>query len=432
MAFPGIVGINDGNEFGLSDKFKYIGMRQYERWFKECSKNGVNLARIWLGHDYFNPETEQSGVFDYKQFAKIDKLLELSEKYNIKLKLTLEQFMTIDYNRKADTLSQSDDIFRKFNRVIYKDERKCNSVSEWLYDEFWQNEWLNKIKELAKRYAYNTNIFAIELWNEMNCIGNTNAWNKKMAACVRKIFPNHMIINSLGSYDCKGAERDYNEFCWESFDFKQLHSYLDQGAQLEAPTKSPIAALQYCINAQKECDIPLFIAETGAVNNRHSGPFKYYAYDHRGIIFADCVYTPIFLGCAGAGNIWHWDERYVEFKNLYPMYKPLVKLVGGISFDSEHFVTKNYSNDKAYIFMLEGNNYSIGYIRNKSDNWKNVLRDLNDSTSISIDFKTDRNLGEIEKINIWDEDVTVSTNFESVKISNLHYGIFVKFRSNTI
>ena len=430
MAFPGTFGISNGDEFGLSDKFKYIGMKQYERWFRECSKNGVNLVRVWLGHEYFNPETEQSGVYDYKQFAKIDKLLELSEKYNIKLKLTLEQFRTMDYERKADTLSQSDDIFRKFNRVIYKGERTCKSVREWLNDEFWQNEWLNKINEIGKRYAYNPNIFAIELWNEMNCIGNVTAWNKKMAECVRNIFPNHMIINSLGSYDCKNVERYYSDFCWHLFDFKQLHSYLDQGAKLDAPTKSPIDALQYCINAQKENNMPFFVAETGAVNIRHSGPFKYYPYDHRGIIFADCVYTPVFLGCAGVGNIWHWDERYVEFKNLYPMYKPLIKLFDGVSFDSENFVSKDYSNDQAYIFILEGNNYSLGYIRNKSDNWKNVLRDLNNPTPISFDFNTDRNLGKLEKINIWEDDVTITTNFESIKICNLHYGVFVKFQSN--
>ena len=50
LAFPRACGVSNGKEFGLSGKFRYMGLRQYERWFKKCAENGVNLVRIWVGH----------------------------------------------------------------------------------------------------------------------------------------------------------------------------------------------------------------------------------------------------------------------------------------------------------------------------------------------------------------------------------------------
>lgn len=45
-AFPTVYGKSDGTEFGLSKSFKYIGLKQYERWFKRLSENGCNVARV--------------------------------------------------------------------------------------------------------------------------------------------------------------------------------------------------------------------------------------------------------------------------------------------------------------------------------------------------------------------------------------------------
>lgn len=84
-AFPSVHISSDGTEFGRSKAFRYIGLKQYERWFKKLSENGCNVARVWLGYEYFNPDTEQAYEFDYKQYSKIDKLLELAK--NILLSL---------------------------------------------------------------------------------------------------------------------------------------------------------------------------------------------------------------------------------------------------------------------------------------------------------------------------------------------------------
>ena len=424
LAFPRSCIVSNNQEFGISNKVSYMGLRQYERWFKKCSEAGVNVARIWLGIDYFSPDTEDAETFDLTQFTKIDMLLDLAKKYGIKLKLTIEQFRYFIYDKE-----ESSNVFRNFNKNLYLDGKACSDSVEWLTDGKWKKAWLNKIEEFAKRYSGDTEIFAIELWNEMNNVGHgeMHPWNKEMLPKVKELFGDNMVVNSLGSLDSEYVLNLYNDFCWELCDFKQIHRYLDQGAKYVDSTVNPIEVIQAGVNLIKDNSKPLFVAETGAVNNCHSGEFKYYSCDDRGIIFVDCVYTPVFCGCAGCGNIWHWDERYVESKNLYKYFKPLAEMVKEIDFQNEEFETVDFSDEDVYLFVLSGKKTSLAFVRNKNDNWKTVLRDLQipnvvEKKIINVNCKN------LTVYPIWDEDTTsVQIVNEKIEINNIKYGTIFKF-----
>lgn len=424
LAFPRSCVVSNNQEFGISNKVSYMGIRQYERWLKKCSEAGVNVARVWLGHDYFSPDTEDAEIFNLAQFTKIDMLLELAKKYGIKLKFTMEQFRFFVYDKKDDS-----NVFRYFNKNLYLNGEACPDSTEWLTGDKWKNAWLNKMQEFAKRYSGDTEIFAIELWNEMNNVGNGEMfqWNKEMIPAVKKLFSDNMVINSLGSLDCEYVLNLYNDFCWDLCDFKQMHRYLDQGAKYVDSTVNPIEVIQEGISLIKDDSRPLFVAETGAVNNCHSGEFKYYSCDDRGIIFVDCVYTPVFLGCAGCGNMWHWDERYIESKNLYKYFKPLNDMLGDIDFPNEEFETVDMSDEDVYLLVLRGKKTGLAFVRNKDDNWKTVLRDLNEPDTVEkkiVDVKC-KNLTVYP---VWDEDTTsVQIVNEKIEICNIKYGTIFKF-----
>ena len=421
MAFPECFAVSNGEEFGHSDGCAYLGLRQYELWFKKAAESGVDLVRLWCGHDYFRVDTKEADEIDYYRFARLDKVIELAKKYGIKLKLTLEQFRRVDYS--------GDDSYmgRLFIKQFYKKGRRCESNREWLTDSLWQGLWLDKVEEYAKRYAYNDSIFAIELWNEMNCFETIlddsemfAEWNRNTSKKMHDLFPNHMIVNSLGSCDCNHVIKIYNNFPWNAFDFKQVHSYLDQGAQLSEVANNSIDGLTKVYSEQSVSDMPFIVAETGAVNDCHSGPFRYYLSDDMGILFADCVYTPLFLGCASCGNIWHWDGRYVSAKNLYHMYEPLKKLTEDIAFDEEEFTSENFSDEKAYVLALRGKKHDLYYIRNKSASWQNILRDLIEPDiidEINIDIS-----GKAEIIPIWDDDAYI----ENTRVKNIRMGLFIR------
>ncbi len=426
MAFPTKYQLDSGVEFGLGNKYSYLGLKQYEAWIRKASKYGVNLIRIWCSDKYFEAEKENAGEYAYERFTLLDKIFELAHKYNVKIKLTLEQFRYFSYD-KEDTY-----INTLFGKRLYYGGRRCESTDEWFSESLWQDKWIEKVSEYAKRYAYDDALFAVELWNEMNTVSckwgmydsQITKWNQTMSDKVRKLFPKHMIINSIGSYESDISKAYYDNFCWEKFDFKQIHSYLDQGAVYEEARENPIKILKRACREQATEIQPLLVAETGAVNNNHSGPFRFYSSDDFGLIFADCVYTPLFLGAAGCGNIWHWDGRYMEFKNLYHMYKPFAELTHDINFIEERFEVKDCSNEYAYIQAIEGQKHSLYYIRNKSASWKNVLRDLNEPTIIEkLELQVD---GTAELVHIWNDAETLEQNENTAIIRNIRNGVFVK------
>lgn len=417
ICFPRRLPVTDNSEFGRKDEVCYMGLKPYERWFKRFAENGVNLVRLWLGHEYFSPDTLNVEEFDLAQFSKIDMILALAKKYGMKLKITFEQFRYFDYN-----IENPDNFARHFNKNLYLEGERCESIEEWTTSEKWKNAWLLKVREFAKRYAGETEIFAVELWNEMNCVPNTDAWNREMLPKVKEMFPDNMVINSLGSLDCEWALDCYNSFPWELSSFKQLHCYHDQGAKFEKVRINPIEALNYDIGLIKSENQPLIVAETGGVNNCHCAETKYYSSDDRGMFLVDCVYTPVFLGCAGCGNIWHWDERYIESKNLYKFFKPLAELVKNIDFTEQNFKSFDLSDQDVYLFILKGKDISLGFIRNKSDCWQNVLRDMNEPETVKkkrirFDCK------EISQVKIWQDDTTeIKIKDGKIVFDNLLYG----------
>ncbi len=429
-AFPATYARSSGTEFGLSS-YGFMGLREYERWFKKLSGNGVNVARVWLGHEYFSPDTLNVCEFEATQFSKIDCLLSIAKKYGIKLKLTLEQFRFFSYDQQGNSGGYSGDVFKKFNKNLYCHGERCENADEWLTSERWKTAWLFKVEELAKRYAGDTEIFAIELWNEMNCVGtweNMVNWNREMLPKVKQLFPKHLVTNSIGSFDCEAVCKMYTSFCWKNCDFVQFHRYLDQGAQYE-DCKNPIEVIKGGFSRLATTK-PVFVAETGAVNNCHSGPFNFYVNDDDGILFADVVYTPVFMKSCGTGNIWHWDNRYVESKNLYHLFKPIKNLINGIDFESEAFETLDFSNDTVYCLLLKGKNTTIGYLRNKNYNWQTVLRDLKEVAPIDEFFLPTTQKSRAELFPIWDNDRSEATATEhGIAFENIKIGVLFKLVS---
>ncbi len=441
MVYPTSSSVSDGTEFGQSAKVAYIGLRQYERWFEKASRNGVNLVRLWVGHSYFNPSTDNAYEYNLVAFSKIDTIVALARKYGMKLKLTLEHFRNFNYSDLAEGNGYDAFISNLFRKRLNVNGEKCMKISQWLLEEKYQTAWLDKVNEFSKRYAGDPAIFAIELWNEMNTIGIGNEyavytsaqqleivvnWNREMLPKVKKLFPHNLVTNSLGSLGSDRSKEWYDQFCWDKADFWQMHRYLDQGSQDVSCHSDPIEMYQHGIEWLEKMDMPFLVAETGGVDDNHSGPFRYYSWDDDGLILADCVYTPFFLGSCGTGNIWHWDNRYVESKNLYWMYRPFAQLVDGIDVIEEGFVSEDASTKDAHILLLKGKHVTLGYVRNKTAIWTNLHRDLGDVTPVGHIAIPANESDRLELIPIWQEQISAEMENGYAVMENIQYGTFFR------
>lgn len=432
MVYPTTYMVSDGSEFGQTTKISYIGLNQYRSWFKKASENGVNVARVWLGHEYFSPDTENAYEYDLIQFSKIDRIVELAKEYNIYLKLTFDNFRQFNYNNGPEGGGYGAFIFKLFNKRLYLNNERCENMEDWLTYEKYADIWLSKINELAKRYSGDVCIYTVEIWNEMNTVSapfeKILKWNKTYLPKVKALFPHNMLTNSLGSLATEWEKKHYIDFCWDMTDFEQMHRYLDQGASFEVCGENPIEFISDGLSMLKDGKQPIIVSETGAVDMNHSGPFKYYSADDDGLIFADCVYTPFFCESAGCGQIWHWDSRYVEAKSLYKMFKPFKTLTEDIDVVSENFVAKDLSNDKAYILLLESDNNVLGYIRNKTSDWSKLLRDIKEVEDISELSIAIEGLKELKLIKIWDDNAEAEHNEDNIVLKNIHHGVMFKVK----
>ncbi len=344
------------------------GMRTWRRWFRELSENGGNYARIWISRDYTDGRTETPGRHDLIPFAHLDAVVEEARSRGIRLKLCLDHFRHFDRPG-------------HFAHKVLRDPdtgEALESVAQWLRSPRWRQLWLADAQPYLARYWNDPVVFAWELWNEMNAVDapfdDVCDWTEHMLARIKAASPRSLTANSLGSADEPKAYGQHRRFqAMAHMDIDQVHRYLDQGAPLAVCRTDPVAfSVESVIMGSGRR--PVILTETGAVDDRHIGPFRFYDCDHDGLIFTDCTYPAFFAGAAGSGHIWHWNE-YVERKNLWPLYRPLAQALRGVACDAEGFRTVDHSTDAAWVLGLEGRTCALWFVRSKADRWDHVLRD---------------------------------------------------------
>jgi hypothetical protein len=213
----------------------------------------------------------------------------------------------------------------------------------------------------------------------MNAVrgGDYNGWTEAMLPELRRLFPRNLALQSLGSFDSDRARAPYRQLCaWPDNDLAQVHRYLDLGAQLEV-CHGPVDIL--AADAVRELlamqpGKPVLLAESGAVEPRHTGPFKLYAKDKAGIILHDVLFAPFFAGAAGAGQCWHWNE-YVDRNKLWFQFRGFAEAVEGLDPAGEHFKPLMIEHPRVRAYLLHGRRTSLLWCRDKQNTWQTELQE---------------------------------------------------------
>ena len=111
----------DPNYFELSDNSSYIPLGynmafprfwdklsedeafdMIETHLKNIAANGGNYARVWVSHPFYEIEDSRPGIYNPKKIARIDRLINLAQKYGVRLKICLEHFRNIKKYKPAE------------------------------------------------------------------------------------------------------------------------------------------------------------------------------------------------------------------------------------------------------------------------------------------------------------------------------------------
>ena len=358
---------------GLNICWAWGGMAELEQHFKKLNENGGNYARVWIGQFMFDYESVY-GQVNEEQLAKLDKLFELADKYGIKIKLCIENFRRIepenptgDFNIKKAYHVNNGGLF--------------TSMDDYITAERGKNVFLEKVRLYKDRYGDNPQVFAWEIWNEMNAISITDQtdnliqWNKDVFAEMQTIYPKNLITQSLGSMDGDWSFPFYEKIMKiADNDIIQGHRYLDEGAQLEichGPVDLLAADIVTTLRSYGQ-NKPVLLAESGGVKPNHTGPHAAYNNDKHGTIFHDVLFAPFFSGAAGPGHIWHWDE-YVEKNNVWFQIQRFANVVKGINPVEEQFIPIRADQTNLRVYLLKGIKTSLVWFRDANNTWENEL-----------------------------------------------------------
>jgi hypothetical protein len=344
--------------------------RVFAGWLDALAANGGNYIRVWLSNPFWDTEHERSGVYDEAQARRIERVLELCRARGIRVKMTLEHFRSIGGGRQA----WAD---KPLHHVA--NGGTAESIADFFDGERSRARFREKIAWFGRRFGVREEIYGWELWNEVNAVagGDYLAWTRAMLPELRQAFPGQLVMQSLGSFDTARVRDKYREHSLtDSNDLAQVHRYLDLGAQLEVCRGAVDVLAADAVRELISYGVkkPALLAESGAVEARHTGPFKLYEADKQGVILHDVLFAPFFAGAAGAGQIWHWDS-YVAKNNLWWQFGRFAEVVKGLDPAAESFQPSLDEQARVRVYALKGRKKSLYWVRDKENTWMSELRD---------------------------------------------------------
>jgi hypothetical protein len=378
------------------------GLRTYEDWLEQLSASGGNYIRAWLGNPFWDVEHTRSGDYDEANAKLIDAMLSMARSRGIRVKMTMEHFRSIGGGPQpwAD---------KPLHHV--SNGGTAESIADFFDGEKSRARFRNKIAWYAKRFGDRPEIFAWELWNEVNAVrgGDYLAWTEAMLPELHRAFPRNLCVQSLGSFDSDRVRDAYRRHStMAGNDLAQVHRYLDLGASLEV-CQGPVDVL--AADAVREIlsykpGKPVILAESGAVEPRHSGPFKLYAADTEGTLLHDILFAPFFAGAAGPGQIWHWDA-YVAPNHLWWHFARFAAVVKGIDPAREDFTPSMVPHDRLRIYRLAGRRTTLLWCRDARNDWRSELerREPADTlTGLTLDAGAQKHVRAYDPWrNVWSE-----------------------------
>jgi hypothetical protein len=378
-----VISPRDPRYFELADGRPYVpiglnlveppagkGLPELTAWMAKLAAHRGNYCRLWLGCEFFDLECRQSGQIDEDRAARVDAAVEAAARHGLRVKVCIDQFRRIPPCGDPP-----------FDKPVHHVSRGgfCETTADFFDSARGRAQFVAKLAWLAERYGNHRHIYGWELWNEIDCIerGDWIDWTRVMLRELRHRMPEALAMQSLGSLDRAARRRSYHALAaLADNQVVQVHRYLDPGAEI-VECRGPADLLASTAIAELRPlarERPVVLAETGAVEARHSGPSRLYRRDAEGTLLHDLLFAPFMSGAAGPGQPWHWDA-YVDRMNLWYHFDRFAEAIDGIDVPAERFEPLSIPHDRVRILALAGRRTTLLWCRDGGCDWRTELEE---------------------------------------------------------
>lgn len=322
---------------------RYEEIKNYERWFKAASENGINVARVWMASWSLGIEWNDTGLGDYtKRLDRawaLDQVFRIAAKYGIGIDLVL-------INHGAFSVTTNPEWYS--NPYYTGNGGPIEDPGAFATDPEARKFWERRLRYIAARWAGEPALFTWEWWNEVNFTPLSGQiltdWIRWSDSILKKWDPNRILTTT--SWGSGASLQD-----WSPVDYAVTHVYDD---------KDPIQSLAAQASSLRAAvpDKPILVGEMGSGTVRED-PFT----DPFGLHLHNSHWAATFVGFGAPASYWWWDN-YVDPLNLWGLTKGLSLLLKGTN-----PVLMNPSEintlDSTVTLLLSDEKFVLGWVRMK-------------------------------------------------------------------
>jgi hypothetical protein len=317
-------------------------LQDYARWMDRLSANGGNLIRVWMASWSFGIEWQFQDLGDYQAWL-LDQVFQMAQARGIYIDLVLLNHgaFSVDVNPEWTN-----------NPYNAKNGGPCANPSCFVTDPAARQLFQRRLRYIAARWGYATNLFAWEWWNEANLTHIPNdqlaAWIKEMTPVLRQYDPyRHLVTISFAGIFAPEV------FKLAEIDFAQHHEYSTQDPMESFPDLSDWESTIYPGK-------PLLFGEFGY----SAGVEDVGSVDQWGIHLHNGLWAAAFSGFASTAMYWWWDS-YIEPLDLWSQYGGLANFLEGQDLAALRQVYKaRLSANSARLMVLQNEHHLLAWIRN--------------------------------------------------------------------
>jgi len=284
-------------------------LSDYSHWFKELSQNGGNFARVWMASWGFGIEWKDTGLGDYtnrlKQAWLLDQVFQMADERGIYIMLSLINHGA--FSQTADSEWSQNPYNARLGGPLQK---PVDFVTNLQAKELFKR----RLRYIAARYGYSTNLMAWEWWNEVDLTGisenRLRPWVAEMDQYLKTVDPYRHLTTISYSIGNK------NRGNMPELSFVQWHDY-SGGDPIN------IFGSAYKQLTKSAPNKPVLMGELGS-----SADGEEALLDADPIQMHNGLWAAPFTGFFGTGMYWWW-ENYVDSFNLWTQFKGISEFLKG-------------------------------------------------------------------------------------------------------